>query len=42
MPYSFAAESFAHKETLQQTFFERSAFLDKKWSICVSELSLGA
>ena len=37
MPYNFATESVHIKETLQQTFFERSTLLEEKWSTCVFE-----
>ena len=33
----FCRWKFTHKETLQQTFFERSTLLQEKWSICVFE-----
>jgi len=31
---------FSHKESLQQTFFDRITLLEEKWSICVFELPL--
>jgi len=37
MPYNFVADGFhfSHKETLQQTFFKRSAILHGKRPFCI-------